>query len=144
MNWLHRSSVIPTAIDQDRCAHWRSLRDMKRHGWSMNLFHASQQWSMLQALRTETPQASRTSSTSWRRRAGFIAFLTERPAASLSRVTDPQQSSLVECSHPQAGAIASSQMEEGPHTSYASYKTSPGWHPPYDRPRQPRSPHQPA
>jgi hypothetical protein len=42
---LCRQYLIPSPIDQNPCAHWRSPMDMMRQGWSMSLFHASQQWS---------------------------------------------------------------------------------------------------
>ena len=35
--------LIPTLADQNRCAQSRNPMDMMRHGWSMSLFHASQQ-----------------------------------------------------------------------------------------------------
>ena len=35
--------LIPSLIDQNPCAHWRSPMDMMRQGWSTSLFHASQQ-----------------------------------------------------------------------------------------------------
>ena len=38
-------SLIPILSDQNPCAHWRNPMDMIRQGWSMSLFHASQQWS---------------------------------------------------------------------------------------------------
>ncbi len=37
--------LIPILSDQNPCAHWRNPMDMIRQGWSMSLFHASQQWS---------------------------------------------------------------------------------------------------
>src|SRR5262249_13486178 len=39
------SRVIPSPIDQNPWAHWRSPMDMMRQGWSTSLFHAAQQWS---------------------------------------------------------------------------------------------------
>ena len=37
-----RSTLIPTVIDQNPCAHLRMPRDMIFHGWSMRLFQAWQ------------------------------------------------------------------------------------------------------
>ena len=35
--------VILSPIDQNPCAHWRNPIHMIRQGWSMSLFHVSQQ-----------------------------------------------------------------------------------------------------
>ena len=35
--------LIPTLIDQNPWAHWRSPMDMMRQGWAMSFFQASQQ-----------------------------------------------------------------------------------------------------
>jgi transposase len=37
---LARDALIPMRIDQNPWAHWRSPRDMMRHGWSASLFQA--------------------------------------------------------------------------------------------------------
>ena len=42
-----RQAVIPNPADQNPCAQSRSPMDMMRHGWSVSLFQAWQQWSTM-------------------------------------------------------------------------------------------------
>src|SRR3954471_24001760 len=39
--------LIPSLVDQNRCAQSRIPMDMMSQGWSVSLFHASQQWSRM-------------------------------------------------------------------------------------------------
>lgn len=46
-SFLVRNRLIPTSANQNRCAQSRIPIDMIFQGWSISLFHASQQWATM-------------------------------------------------------------------------------------------------